>query len=366
MSPSRLRVVGAVATLTLVVGCAGGKEDHATPPAPASSSSTPSAGATRIGAAAWLDTLPVGRPPTIGYAIGHTYHAPDGDVVRLPGDFGITSITPLGEGYLVTSDQGFEGTTGIYRLDRRGRIDVAAGQPGHVPGAATVTWHPVLSADRRTVHWVTFTPPESGLSLPTLLHEGDVATGTVTQIPLDIGASSLTWVAGVVGEVTVVRAGWLGEAWIVRGTTEPMRAPWLRGASLVSPRSRLVAVRLGEDRAAGGVVDFTTRVLLWRRPHSSPMSFSPSGRRLLLASGRRVEVVDARTGEARLDLAPAVRGAPWSWDEYGWEDDRHLLAGLRHRDRAAVVRIDVDTGAIELAVDWTPTLDALCVAFDLN
>ena len=41
---------------------------------------------------AWVDALPIGPPPAIGYVIGHTYHSPDGRIVQLPRDRGVTSI----------------------------------------------------------------------------------------------------------------------------------------------------------------------------------------------------------------------------------------------------------------------------------
>jgi len=314
---------------------------------------------------AWVDSLPVGPPPAIGYAIGHTFYPAGGRTVRLPRGFGITSIAQLGDGYMVTSDHAFEGSTGVYQLDHHGRIDLAAGRPGHVPGAATVSAYPVLSADGATLHWLTFTPPESGLDLPTLLHTGEVATGAVTTVKVDIAPTFLTEVTGVIDGRIVIRSGWggRGEAWISDGTSELSRTPALDRASLISPHSRLVAVAVGED--AIGVLDFDNRSLLWRRPHSYAMAFSPTGRQLLVAHRRRISVVDARTGRVRHDVgAPPYRRAQWYSDQLAWEDERRLLAGIKLEHRAAVVRIEVETGDVELALDWTPTEETLYVTFE--
>jgi hypothetical protein len=361
------------AVVALVSGCGGSSDEGAKPPATASPPSASSPVATETpppalpGPDEWVDGLTIGEPPAIGYVIGHTYHSPDGRLVPLFRDRGITSIVRLGDGYLVTSDRFFEGSTGVYGLDRDGRVDPSFGQPGHVRGAASVASYPVLSADRSTVHWLTFTPPETGLDLPTLLHAGDVATGDVTTVELDIGASFLTSVAGEVGDQVVVRTGWGGraDAWIYDGSPELARATALNRASIVSPRSRLVALRLGDNFAGGGVLDFATRDVLWRRPNTYPVAFSPSGRQLLIFDANQVAVVGARTGEVRSDVeAPGYRRAQWSYEGLAWEDERHLLAGVVLRHRAAVVRIDVRTGNVELAVDWTPTERSSYVAFE--
>lgn len=350
----------------LLAGCAG-DTDAAPAPTAAAPVAPPSTSTAPAGPVAWVDALPIGPPPAVGYAIGHTYHSPDGGIVRLPHAFGITSVARLGDGYVVTSDHAFEGSTGCYQLDRRGRIDLAAGQRGHVPGAATVAAHPVLGAHGTTLHWLTFTPPESGLALPTLLHTGEVATGEVTTVEVGIDASFLTSVAGVIDDRAVIRDGWGGQAnaWLHRDPAGLTRAPALDDAALISPRTRLVALRLGDDFSAGGVLDFDTRERLWRRPHTYPVAFSPSGRRLLAFDGNRLTVLDARTGEVRHEVAPPpYRQKQWYAGQLSWEDERHLLASVVVRDRAAVVRIDVATGATELAVDWTPMQDAFYVAFE--
>lgn len=359
-----MAVVGG-ALVALAAGCGGVDEgDGADAPRSSPTASTSTPPATPVD---WVDGLPVGPPPDLGYVIGHTYHSADGRTVALPRDRGFTSIVRLGDGYLATSDQWFEGSTGVYLLDRDGRIDESAGEPGHVPGAATVSSFPVLSADRATVHWLTFTPPESGLERPTLLHAGDVATGEVTTVELDHPPTFLTSVAGVVDGLTVVRDGWGGQsrAWVSSGGPDLQRAPALDGVTVISPRSGLVALRLGEEHAEGGVVDFATRDILWRRAGADPIAFSPSGRRLLVFGGNRMQVADARTGEVRADVEPpAYHRAHWSSEQLAWEDETHLLAGVALQHRAAVVRIDVESGDVELAIDWTPTRGSYYVAFE--
>lgn len=306
------------------------------------------------GAVDRLEDLPVGRPPALGYVIGHTYHAPDGGTVRLPRRWGTTSITRLGAGFLVTDDRHFEGSNGVYRLDAQGRIIPSAGQPGHLTGAATMSGHPLLSGDGETVHWLTFTPPETGLVLPTLLHEGAVATGAVRTREVDLAPTFLTEVVGRIGDRTVIRSGWgrTGEAWIssADGVT---RAPVLDRAELFAPHGRLVAI--GLDRDSLGVVDYDAREVLWRRRHVYGLAFSPSGRRLLIADRDRIAVAAARTGASlhEVDPPPYSRGG-WRPDQLVWEDERHLLAGVVREHWAAVVRIDVVSGDVERTVDWTP------------
>ena len=369
MSTRRRRVVGALAAAALVTtGCGGGPADPTAPEAASSPApAPPSPNPTLPSAADWVDTLPVGPPPAVGYVIGHTYHSPDGRVVRMPQDWGVTSIVGLGDGYLVTSDHAFEGTTGVFRLDEHGRIDTSAGQHGHLPGAATVTSHPVLGADATSVYWLTFTPPESGLSLPTLLHTGDVGSGEVNTFDVDVDYVALAYVVGVVDEGVVIRAGWAGQGDVLTYDTssrEIIGSPWLRDVGLIHTRSGRATVARGKDGSALGVLDLADREHLWLRRHAYPIAYSPSGRSLLAGSGRRVMVLDARTGAVRRELEPpGYRRGRWS-GELGWEDERHVLASVSFRDRAAVVRVDVRTGACELAVDWTPKQDAFYVTFE--
>lgn len=370
MSPrSRAAAVTLVALAVLAAGCAGDPQQAAAPPdetsptSPSSPTSPTSTAPARPGA--WVDGLPVGPPPEIGYVIGNTYHAPEGRMVRVLRDHGVTSIARLGDGFLVTSDQIFEGSTGVYVLDDRGRVDTSAGQPGHVPGAATVSGYPVLSADGATLHWLTFTPPESGLDLPTLLHAGDVATGDVTTVRLDLAPSFLTEVTGVIDRRAILQTGWggRGEAWVSDGAAGLTRTPVLDRASMVSARARLVVAALGDVGIR--VLDFDTRKVLWRQRHSHAMAFSPSGRQLLVGTRRRVSVVNARSGEVRHDVAPPpYRQKQWYAEQLAWEDERHLLASIELEHRAAVVRIDVRTSEVELAVDWTPTDGPFAVAFE--
>lgn len=169
------------ALLVIVAGCGGsvgegGTGDEVTPPAaafPTASESPVSTPAPALpGPVAWVGSLPVGEPPAMGYVIGHRFHTADGRLIRLPRDRGVTAITRLGDGFLAVDDRTFEGTTGLDRLDARGR---------RVAELGTVAGAPVLSADGTTLRWITFTPPEVSPSerRPTRLHVADVATGEI-------------------------------------------------------------------------------------------------------------------------------------------------------------------------------------------
>jgi hypothetical protein len=172
VSTRRRGVIGAVAVVTvLVTGCGGDGDGDGESAPPAASSPTGSASTASAGPIEWVDALPIGPPPRIGYVIGHTYHSPDGGIVQLPRDRGYTAIAPLGDGFLAVDDRIFEATVGILRLDSRGR---RVGVERYVAGA------PVISGDGRTLRWITFTPSEFGPERqPTLLHVADIATGEV-------------------------------------------------------------------------------------------------------------------------------------------------------------------------------------------
>lgn len=314
---------------------------------------------TGLDATAWLAGLRVGRPPAIGYVVGHRYHAPDGHIVRVLPDHGTTSIARLGDGFLATSDQYFEGTTAIYRLDRSGRV-LASG---------TVSSPPVLSADGRTLHWLTFTPPETGLERPTRLHRADVTTGATSSVALHVAPAFLTSVVGVVDGTAVLTTGWGGRTgtWLAPASGAPRRVRALDGATAVAPSARLVALRTGKDHHALEVVDLASRDPLWHAEGTYPVAFSPSGRRLLAFEGRRLVVLDARTGDlSRVLPRPSYRRGAWLSEQLAWEDERHLLAGVDLPHRTAVVRIDVATGELSTAIDWTPSEGTYGVAFETS
>lgn len=171
-SRSAVRAVGALAVVAvLVAGCGGGDGDNESAPTAASSATAPRSTAP-AGPVAWVDALPIGPPPTIGYVIGHTYHSPDGRTVALPRDRGVTAIARLGDGYLVMDDRHFEGTAGLDLLDARGN---------RMREIGTVAGPPVLSKDGSTLRWITFTPSEVSRSerQPTRLHVGDVESGVI-------------------------------------------------------------------------------------------------------------------------------------------------------------------------------------------
>jgi hypothetical protein len=151
---------------------------------PAASSPTAAGSTGRAGPVAWVDALPIGPPPRVGYVIGHTYHSPDGGAVALRPDRGYTAIARLGDGFLVVDDRYFEGTAGILRLDARGDLVAELG---------TVAGPPVLRDGGRELRWITFTPEEVSPAdrSPTRLHVADIATGTirsrVLRNPGDLG-----------------------------------------------------------------------------------------------------------------------------------------------------------------------------------
>lgn len=211
MRPSRSRHLAACAVVVLLAGCG----HHAAPaakPAPPVRTTTPP----RL--SDWLDRLPVGPPPTLGYVIGHWYHSADGRMLALPRDTGVTAITRLGDGYLVVDDRSWEGTAGIFVLDARGR---------RVGATHTISGAPALSRDGTTLRWITFTPLEVSRSErePSMLHVADVATGEIRSRVIHPDVDALPRVAqpdprpdvdavlGRFGSAVWLRASTVGTAW---------------------------------------------------------------------------------------------------------------------------------------------------------
>jgi hypothetical protein len=169
-SPGAVGALAVVAVVAVLLAGCGDDGDQSAPPA--ASSPTGSASTAPVGPIAWVDALPIGPPPRIGYVIGHTYHSPGGRIVQLPRDRGYTSIARLGDGFLAVDDRHWEGTAGLELLDARGN---------RVREIGTVAGPPVLSKDASTLRWITFTPSEVSRSewQPTRLHVADVESGAI-------------------------------------------------------------------------------------------------------------------------------------------------------------------------------------------
>lgn len=228
---SHLRHAAAVAlSVVLLGGCAGddgGAETaRATPSPTASTSTAPPLPAT------WVDTLPVGAPPRIGYVVGHAYHSPDGRLVHLPRDRGTTWLTRFRDGYFVVDDRFFEGTAGVALLDAEGN---------RVRELGGITGSPALSADGATLRWVSITADGVSRSEwePPQLHVADVATGEIRSrvVPRrDVRSSAL-----------------VGRTPHVRIPQRVLPGRWLRRTVLAKAvedrHHRLVAVRRGREAA---------------------------------------------------------------------------------------------------------------------
>jgi hypothetical protein len=169
-SPGAVGALAVVAVVAVLLAGCGDDGDQSAPPA--ASSPSGSASTTPVGPIEWVDALPIGPPPRIGYVIGHTYHSPDGRIVQLPRDRGVTAIARLGDGFLAVDDRHWEGTAGLELLDARGN---------RVREIGTVAGPPVLSKDASTLRWITFTPSEVSRSewQRTRLHVADVESGAI-------------------------------------------------------------------------------------------------------------------------------------------------------------------------------------------
>ena len=110
-----------------------------------------------------LPALERSYPPRLGVVRGHVLHRADGTRLRirlgLRGPWGITSMAPDGDGFLVTDDRWFEGSVGMHRVDARGRSVASWASTG-----------PAAASRGGAVAWVSIVVPESGESGPTEIH----------------------------------------------------------------------------------------------------------------------------------------------------------------------------------------------------
>lgn len=257
-------------------------------------------------AAPWLDGLPHGDRPAVGYVADGTWHGPAGRRLGIPDRHGISAITPYAGGFLVTDTRFFEGSVGLARVDARGRT-VASWSTSGVPAVA---------ADGR-VAWSSLVPPETGLGGRSLVHVDDCSLAW----PERAGVFS---VAGFSGDEVVV-SDYLG-TYLLSPSGERSRVPHLVFA--YDATGRWVA---GQHGLRSAVVDLRTGDVRWRAPGDG-LTFSPSGRRV--AAVHRDRVVVRRTGDGRVLWESAFRGyaGPLVWE------GTDVLAVVAHRDRAAILR----------------------------
>ena len=132
------------------------------------------------------------------------------------------------------------------------------------------------------------------------------------------------------------------------------RVTGLRSLADVDDRGRLLG-RLSRDPGCWGLLRPTGREV-WRTCEHRLDSFSPDARHVLgiLGNVRFEEVRGLAVHDRRGTVVTSYdvpRGTSVSGVE--WEDDEHLLAVVRRRDRTAIVRVGLD-GSVELATDVGP------------
>lgn len=256
--------------------------------------------------------LPRGDPPAVGYVADGVWHDPSGRRVQLPDRHGISAVTAYDGGFLVADARFFEGSVGLARVDCAGRT----------VESWTSSGSPAVAADGR-VGWTSFTPPETGLTRPSLVHVGEL------EVSWPEGRHGFFSTAGFVGEDVVVndpRGVHLlapdGESSRVRGVrfADDVTDRWLAGPA--GRRSTLVDLRTGRVR--------------WRTAGHG-LTFSPSG--LRVAALARDHVVVRRAADGRVLWEQPFHGYV---GDLTWESEDAVLGVLVRRERATVVRFTRD------------------------
>lgn len=245
-----------------------------------------------------LDDLDRSGPPRVAYVRDRVLRRPDGSELTirlgLRGPWGITSLAPVEDGYLVTDDRWFEGSVGMHRLDPDGDVVASWTSTG-----------PALVSPTGEVAWVSIVPPESGQTGVTGLH-----TETLTQrLPGLVWPVLSRYRDGVVTFTALRREG---RDWNRRGFASDLSGP---------PH---------------------------RVPTPSGRTRSPDGRSWWVLRRTRL-VIGGEQGGVELRSRPFVQ----SFGRPVWEDDEHLLVTLTDRRRQAIARIGLD-GTVTLASGWSP------------
>jgi len=278
----------------VVTGCT--STPSATPAPTSRSTTTPSRPEAAHSDAA--DDLPRSGPPGLDVVRGQVLHRTDGTRMRfrlgLRGAWGVTSLVPEGNGFLVTDDQWFEGTVGMHRVDAR----------GHVRDSWTSTGA-ALAGPRGGAAWVSMVAPESGESGPTVVR----TSGGEQRLESLIMPSLHSFDGDIVTFTALQQAG-----------------------------RRYVRRAFRTDLA-----DAPRRV-----PLPSQKAWSPDGRHWWVFRGRSL-VIGGEDNEVEL------RGRPFlqAFARPAWEDDEHLLVTVTRRHRQAIGRLDLD-GTLSLASGWSP------------
>ena len=290
--------------------------------------------------------LSLGDAPSTAWSDGATYH--DGDVtLDLQGPVGDVFRTAAGA-YVVDDPIGVG----------EGRLVTAAGDVLRLYGADDELYQVKASANGR---WTA------------LLYElGDAKTGHLTgRFGLSVFdaatrqvvrkanlGSTYPWIAGIADDGRVLVQPTNAPTLLYhRGTLRPAG---LSGATAWSPDAGLygVTTRLTEARHCSAVHTETGRTL-WTTCDWSLTGFSPDGRWVYgmppIPAGygqSQVAVLDARTGAVvrTIDVASATDD-PGMVRDHTFESDDTLLLQVEAGDQAALVRLDILTGATELATE---------------
>jgi hypothetical protein len=276
-----------------------------------------------------LSDLPRGAPPRVGYVDHGVWHGTDGARIELPDRHGISAITAYRNGFFIADMRHFEGSVGLARVDRSGRVvaDWASS------GSAAV-------GSDGSIAWTSFVPLESGEAGRSLVHRVDpCGREIVHEWPHRAPFS----VAGWIGDQVVVDGAFQLPVELLDSSGSRTLLP-LAGASDAS--GTLVAGNLDPDGYTSGVVDAASGKVLWR-VRASIEGFSPSGHRVVVSAhrGRDTWVARASDGRRLWDLDVPARS--YTRDPV-WEDERHVLAVTIRGTLAAILRFGRD-GTVERA-----------------
>lgn len=279
-----------------------------------------------------FEALPRSGPPTIGYTLGATYVAPNGQRTRLRLGYrhgGVNQLVRYEGGFLVADDRIFEGTTGLHRLTSRGGpiwracgstrlfVDAHADRVAYQIDGPKCDYDGVLG-------------PAPTVGVGTLVPSGERRTliGDDEQL------------AGLLADEVVLSN--LRETAHYLQSADGLRRRLSADSPLSDSDSQQRLLTLG-SRHSG--VDCETRMTalprhrtLWVGENMCAVALSPNGRTLLVLDGNEFAVVASRSGR-RLWAVGSLR-ALGQLDTPVWETNDSLLAVLHQGSSAAIVRIN--------------------------
>lgn len=293
-----------------------------------------------------VSDLPTGAAPALAWAEGTTIHRADGSTVTLTGLDGIHQLAPMGDGWVVATDDG-EGNLEAVLVDADGAAGTRFPLDGSLatsPGGQVVAW----ASPSGEVSVLQSGGAET-LSMPPLSAPGPYSAVAVTGEDCQEGRTSATGCSVVVNTRGRQPQSYLSSS---HGIVDRVGAGIVATTAALPPLTAGITTVL-EAGTCSVVTDSAGP--RWETCDYRVLGFAPDGEHAVAVgaygdgfSDRELALLEAGAGTALVHLLSTEPQYAGNLDQV-WEDESHVLVVTYQDGEWAIVRIGLD-GSMEYAV----------------